>query len=85
MIVEKVIVSGIRRKYLQTYLASICESSKKDHFFFGKGWEIELQSEKKKGVGIILLTTTQVIFRGEPDILDPIMYRFRMEFLSAGG
>ena len=85
MIVEKFILSGIRRKYLQTYLESICESSKEGKKFLGEGWEIELHAEKKKKAGIVQLTQTQIFFRGELATIDPIIYKFRMEFLSAGG
>ncbi|UYP48123.1 hypothetical protein NEF87_004408 [Candidatus Lokiarchaeum ossiferum] len=85
MVHEKSILSGIRRKYLLAYIQSLCENSKDDTFFFGPGWEIEVQEEQAKSTGIVNLTKTLVIFRGDSTIIDPIMYRFRMEFLSAGG
>lgn len=85
MVHEKSILSGIRRKYLLAYIQSICISSKDETFFFGPGWEIELQTEQAKTTGIVHLTQTLVLFRGEKAIIDPIIYKFRMEFLSAGG
>ena len=85
MVHEKIIISGIRRKYLLVYIQSIGEQSKDENIFFGPGWEIELQAEQSKSAGIVQLTKTLVIFRGDPTIIDPIMFRFRMEFLSAGG
>ncbi len=85
MISEKSILSGIRRKYLLTYLQSICTTTKNDRYFFGEGWEIELLPEVPRNSGSITLTQTHVIFRGTLEIIDPIIYHFRMEFLSAGG
>ena len=85
MVQVKSILSGIRRKYLLAYIQSICEISRDETFFFGPGWEIELLPEQTKSAGIVQLTQTLVKFRGEETVIDPIMYKFRMEFLSAGG
>lgn len=40
--VEKVIISGVPLKYIESYLAEIADSIKPGGFYVGPGWEVHV-------------------------------------------
>ena len=83
--VEKVIISGVPLKHIESYLAEIADSIKPGGFYVGPGWEIRVICKQDRRFRNISIPQTKVIFISDEENLEVIVNRFRMKFMSAGG
>jgi len=83
--VEKVIISGVPLKYIESYLAEIADSIKPGGFYVGPDWEIQVISAQDKRFRNISIPQTKVIFISDAYTLERLVHSFRMKFMSAGG
>ncbi|WP_432664017.1 hypothetical protein R9X47_26070 [Wukongibacter baidiensis] len=83
--IEKKLISGINRVYIIEYFISICSSYDNQGNFKGANWEVEVAKEEYRKLGSIELPSTQIVFRANEDLVNQMVDRFRIKFLSAGG
>ncbi len=82
-----VIDSGIPIKYIQAYLDTIAVNSSPLHYK-GDDWEVILipkSSDGPNNKSSINIPRTDMYFLGEKDIIEEVVRKYRLEFLSAGG
>ena len=83
--VEKVIISGVPLKYIESYLAEIAASIKPGGVYTGPDWEIQVVCTKEKQFHNISIPQTKVIFVSDAETAERLVRSFRMKFMSAGG
>ena len=83
--VEKVIISGVPLKYIESYLAEIAASIKPGGVYTGPDWEIQVVSAQDKRFRNIFIPQTKVIFISDAETAERLVRSFRMKFMSAGG
>ena len=83
--VEKVIISGVPRKYIEIYLGEIADSIKPGGVYSGPDWEIHVVSAQDKRFRNISIPQTRVLFISNAATIERLVQDFRMKFMSAGG
>ncbi len=83
--VEKVILSGVPLKYIESYLAEIADSIRPNGVYIGDNWEIQVVSIQDKKFHNILIPQTKVLFISDTATAEQLVHRFRLKFMSAGG
>ncbi|HZK70831.1 MAG TPA: hypothetical protein VFD03_04820 [Clostridia bacterium] len=83
--VEKVILSGVPLKYIESYLSEIADGIKPGGFYTGPDWEIQVVKVQDKRFRNISIPQTKVIFISDAETAERLVRSFRMKFMSAGG
>jgi hypothetical protein len=76
---------GMHRDDLIEYFISLNGKNVGFGKFIGEKWEVEVCEEDTIAIGSLNLPTTTVVFSCEEELFEPMIYAFRLKFLSAGG
>ncbi|MFT5874819.1 MAG: hypothetical protein ACI8WT_003797 [Clostridium sp.] len=76
---------GMKRIELVNYFISIGGKAVGKENIIGQGWEVEITQEKIITLGSLKIPATIIILRCRKDLIEQIIYAFRLRFLSAGG
>lgn len=76
---------GMKRIELVNYFISIGGKAVGNENLIGQGWEVEITQEKTITLGSLKIPATIIILRCRKDLLEQIIFAFRLRFLSAGG
>ncbi len=85
-LIKKVMeMRGMRRQEIVDYFKSLDNTVYEKDSFCGDGWRVEIGEEIIIGMRVFQVPSTTLIFSGDKEILDKIIYKFRLRFLTAGG
>lgn len=76
---------GIPRKELVDYFISIGGQYIGEGIYIGDKWQVKIGKESFCYMGSMKIKSTELIFYVEEEIIDEILYKFRLKFLSVGG
>lgn len=76
---------GMKRIEIVNYFVSIGGETISHENFIGIGWEVDISQEKTIQLGSLRIPATIVILRCREDLVDEMIFAFRLKFLSAGG
>ena len=76
---------GMKRIELVNYFISIGGSAMGGENFIGQGWEVKITKEEIITLGSLKIPATIVILHCRKDLIEKMMFAFRLRFLSAGG
>lgn len=76
---------GMKRIELINYFISIGGKDMGGGKYAGQGWQVEISNENLVTLGSLKFPATIVTLRCRKDLSEPMLYAFRLRFLSAGG
>jgi|Deesub1362A_J573_1020465.scaffolds.fasta_scaffold07645_2 hypothetical protein len=76
---------GIGVRLVTGYLIDLGGQEIMPGYVVGDGWESYISPGEPVYVGSIRLGVTEVRFKGSPEVLEPLLSRFEMKVLRAGG
>lgn len=76
---------GMRRSDIVDYFIYIGGKEEDNGRFLGQGWEVIIGEENLAKLGSLRIPATKVTFLCEGELLDRLVYDFRLRFMSAGG
>lgn len=86
IIVEEILeMRGMRRAEIINYFAGLNGEDIGDGKFIGLNWEVEVKEENLVTIGSLKLPSTKVLFRSDEELIEQMIYAFKLRFLSAGG
>lgn len=76
---------GMRRSEIIDYFIGIDGKDLGLGKFKGQDWVVEVSEESLITIGSLEIPSTTVLFRGDEERLEQMVFEFRLKFLSAGG
>ena len=75
---------GLTKEQAMNYLENLGGTRRDGDQVVGDGWKATL-STQKVSVGAYRLTTVRITWIGEPEVLEPVIFRFRLKTFRAPG
>jgi hypothetical protein len=76
---------GTPREELMDYFISIGGKHIEEGIYIGDKWQVKIGKESFCHMGSMKIKSIELIFYVEEEIIDEMLYKFRLKFLSAGG
>ncbi len=76
---------GMKRIEIVNYFISIDGKDMGSEKYAGQGWQVEIAEEKLVTLGSLKIPATILTLSCREDLLEQMLYAFRLRFLSAGG